>query len=159
MWGKEKIDALERQVEVYGETSDLRNQLIALSLRYNIRCRYTAYVADYKTEYTSVEQDLESLTHMPKSMILNNYPNPFNPSTKFTIFIAPGDEGEIKFIKVYNALGQLVAILDISHLNAGQHTIRFDAVDLTGRPLPAGQYFVRLKVGESISTWRMTLVR
>ncbi|MBI2416698.1 MAG: hypothetical protein HYV28_02125, partial [Ignavibacteriales bacterium] len=40
LWAKEMIDALEQQIDVYGETPTLKSQLIALSLAYNIRCRY-----------------------------------------------------------------------------------------------------------------------
>ena len=45
-WAKEKIDDLERQVAVYGEKDSLKKELIALSLGYGIRCKYTAYIAD-----------------------------------------------------------------------------------------------------------------
>jgi hypothetical protein len=45
-WGKEKIDALERQIAVYGATDSLKQLAIKYSLLYNIRCQYTAYIAD-----------------------------------------------------------------------------------------------------------------
>ena len=46
LWAKEKIDALERQIAVYGETDSLKKLDIAISLGYRIRCKYTAYIAD-----------------------------------------------------------------------------------------------------------------
>jgi len=46
LWAKEKIDALERQIAVYGETDSLKKLDIAISLGYGIRCKYTAYIAD-----------------------------------------------------------------------------------------------------------------
>jgi Ca-activated chloride channel homolog len=45
-WGKEKIDAVERQIAVYGATDSLKQLAIKYSLLYNIRCQYTAYIAD-----------------------------------------------------------------------------------------------------------------
>jgi Ca-activated chloride channel homolog len=155
VWAKEKIDALEREVEIYGEDEALRQQLIELSLRYNIRCRYTAYVADYTSEYSGVKDRATDLT-VPHSFLLNNYPNPFNPSTTISFYIAVG-AGKTKLIKIYNALGQLVAVFDVSDYPAGFHQIRFDGVDFSGKPLPSGLYFARLQVGDEVSTLRLLL--
>ncbi|MBN1559756.1 T9SS type A sorting domain-containing protein, partial [candidate division KSB1 bacterium] len=159
MWAKEKIDELEWETDIYGETMDLREQLIALSLQYNIRCRYTAYVADYETEYSNVTDDRHDMTIIPSSYVISSYPNPFNPSTTIRFYIAPEDVGLVKFIKIYNALGQLVAVLDISSFAAGLHSVRFDGRDYFGQPLPSGQYFVRLEIGERMSTMKITLAR
>ena len=157
IWAKEKIDELEREIEIYGETVELREQLIALSLQYNIRCRYTAYVADYETEHTSVTDKTSALVAVPESYLIGNYPNPFNPSTTINFVVAPEDVGKVKLIKIYNIMGQLVAVIDVSSFAAGQHSVRFDGVDYFGNPLPSGHYFVRLHVGDQVSTLRMTL--
>ncbi len=52
-WGKEKIDAIERQIAVYGAVDSLKQLAIKYSLLYNIRCQYTAYVADKTKPMTS----------------------------------------------------------------------------------------------------------
>jgi len=157
IWAKQKIEELESEIEVYGETVALREQLIAISLQYNIRCRYTAYVADYQTEQTGVNTKLDELVKIPQSYLIGNYPNPFNPSTTITFYISPADAGKTKLIKIYNVLGQLVTVIDVSHFDGGTHTIRFDGLDYFGAPLPSGQYFVRLQIGDTISTLRITL--
>ncbi|MBN1481907.1 T9SS C-terminal target domain-containing protein [candidate division KSB1 bacterium] len=159
IWAKEKIDELEREIEIYGETPALRDQLIATSLRYNIRCRYTAYVADYETEHTGVEEKQNELVHMPVSYLIGNYPNPFNPSTTINFYISSDDVGKIKLIKIYNMLGQLVAVFDVSHFEAGMHAIHFSGVDYFGAPLPSGHYFVQLQIGDQSSTLRITLAK
>jgi len=159
LWAKEKIDALEREIEIYGETTALREQLTALSLKYNIRCRYTAYVADYTTEYTGVDDKLAAMMQIPDSYLMGNYPNPFNPSTTIQFVIAEKDADAVKLIKIYNALGQLVAVIDVSNLGAGQHVVLFDGRDFYGNALPSGQYFVRLEVGGQVSTLRIVLAK
>ena len=159
LWAKEKIDALEREIEIYGETTALREQITGLSLQYNIRCRYTAYVADYTTEYMGVSDIFDALTTLPTSYVLRNFPNPFNPSTTILFMIAEHDADAVKLIKIYNALGQLVAVIDISHLRAGQHAVLFDGRDVYGAMLPSDQYFVRLEVGDFISTLRILLAK
>jgi flagellar hook assembly protein FlgD len=150
-------------VEVYGETPALKDSLIAISLRHNIRCRYTAYIADYREVYdnTAMEKGLSAQDDkVPCSYLVNNYPNPFNASTIICFYISANDlhSGE-KFIKIYNSLGQLVAVIDISHLGEGFHSIRFDGNNFNGVPLPSGLYFVRLQTGQALSTIRVTLVK
>jgi len=159
LWAKEMIDDMERQIEIYGETQALKDSLTALSLQYNIRCRYTAYIADYKTEYpTGVKAN--NLVAVPSSYLLGNYPNPFNPTTTIRFYLSPSSaKANAKFLKIFNSLGQLVAVLDINHLAPGLHTIQFDGRDFYGDTLPSGLYFVRLEVGEEINTIRMTLLR
>ena len=152
------IDALEYEVSVYGETPALKDSLIALSLRYGIRCRYTAYFADYTTVTTSI--DPGELPVISRSFLEGNYPNPFNPSTTLRLYIDPAAAGKVKLIRIYNVLGQLVAIIDISRLQAGWHAVRFEGRDRYGNRLPSGIYFVQLQVGNQvINTIRVNLVK
>lgn len=167
IWAKERIDALEREVDIYGETSDLKEEIITLSLTYNIRCMYTAYIADYLTlpgdgdtgPWEGGASSVKDVT-LPESCLLSCYPNPFNPETTLRFLISEADAGNIqKFIKIYNALGQLVAVYDISHLRPGIHTYRLKAVNFWGESLPSGVYFVRLAIGAKVSTIRVSVVK
>ncbi|MDP1675306.1 MAG: VIT domain-containing protein [Bacteroidota bacterium] len=45
-WAKEKIDEIERRIAVFGENDSLKKAVIALSLGYGIRCKYTSYNAE-----------------------------------------------------------------------------------------------------------------
>ncbi|MGE5351205.1 MAG: VIT domain-containing protein [Acidobacteriota bacterium] len=159
LWAKEMIDQLERQVEIYGETASLKQNLIDLSLRYNIRCRYTAYIADYKTPATEVKV-VDKNVAIPQSYIAGNYPNPFNPSTKIRLYLSDASRGKVKFVRIYNLLGQLIALIDITNLNPGWNEVYFNGRDMYGSTLPSGIYFVRLQVGEEfVSTFRINLIK
>lgn len=158
IWAKEMIDHLEREIEIYGETEALKEQVVRLSLLYNIRSRYTAYVADYETEYTSSVQD-RTRFQLPRSHIISNYPNPFNPVTWIKVYLAPASSNRVKVLRIYNMLGQLVRVIDITHLSTGFNQIKFDGCDYTGQPLASGQYIVQLQAGEQISSIRITLLR
>ena len=160
IWAKEKIDAIERQIAVYGETDSLRQLDIDISLKYNIRCKYTAYIADYENMATSLRPVVEEIPTPQQSMIIANYPNPFNASTNIRFFL--GDDATHigrKFIRIYNLIGQLIAVIDISHLKPGMHTITFHGRDMFGNELPSGVYFCRLIVGDHISTIRLNYVK
>lgn len=160
LWAKEMIDALEQEVEIYGETDSIKTRLIELSLKYNIRCRYTAYVADYETEYDATYMDVEAVAFLPTSYIKMNYPNPFNPATTIRLYIGKESEFQTKLLKIYNILGQLVAVIDISNLFSGWHEVKFNGRDFLGNLLPSGIYFVQLQIkNQAMSTIRINLVK
>ena len=58
----------------------------------------------------------------------NNYPNPFNPSTKITFGIP--EQANVT-VSVYNVLGQKVFELTEHNLAAGSHSFNFDASKLS----------------------------
>ncbi len=71
-------------------------------------------------------------------------PNPFNPSTFFTLAL---DDPQDVAVRVYNAIGRQVATIHDGWLAAGiQHQFRFD-----GGLLPSGVYLFRVR-GESFAT-------
>src|SRR3989339_118691 len=152
LWAKETIDDIERQIEVYGETPELKEIDIELSLGYNIRCRYTSYIADYTTISTNVDgTNYEELTS-PETYIVGNYPNPFNPTTTIIIRINKASSLSVKLLKIYDILGRLVAIIDVSNLREGEHSILFNGKDMFGNNLPSGIYLIHLQVGNEISS-------
>ncbi len=80
-----------------------------------------------------------------------NYPNPFNPSTNIS-FELP--EAVLVQLKVYNLLGQEVAKLVDGRMNSGNHTIIYDASQLS-----SGVYIYRLIAGNQSITKKMTLIK
>jgi len=68
--------------------------------------------------------------------LAQNFPNPFNPSTKITFGLAI--DSKVK-LSVYNLLGEQVAELLNSNFSAGTHNVSFDASNLN-----SGVYFYRL---------------
>ena len=152
IWAKETIDEIERQIEVYGETPELKQRDIKLSLAYNIRCRYTAYIADYITEATDVLSIADNNLTIPGSYIAGNFPNPFNPSTKIRVYLDFNSTGKVKLIKIYNILGELVAVIDITNLSEGWHEVIFNGKNMYGNYLASGVYLIQLQVGNRISS-------
>ncbi|MFQ3607849.1 MAG: T9SS type A sorting domain-containing protein [Chloroherpetonaceae bacterium] len=88
----------------------------------------------------------------PKEFKLEqNYPNPFNPTT--TIQFAVPSVSDVK-LEVFNILGQKVASLVNRRMEAGLHTVNFNAVNLS-----SGVYFYRLQSGSFVQTKKMMLVK
>ena len=80
-----------------------------------------------------------------------NYPNPFNPSTTIRFDIGASCRVELK---VYDALGRVVATLVSEHLNIGSYSAEWNA-----NALPSGMYFYRLSTGGFVATRKMLLVK
>jgi hypothetical protein len=160
IWAKEKIDDIERHIAVFGETDSLKNLDIEISLKYNIRCKYTAYIADYTTLPPTRVIGEEEFVPVAKSYLIGNYPNPFNSATTIQFYLDREVEGiKYKFLRIYNLLGQLVAVIDISHLVPAVHALKFDGRDNWGNELPSGIYICQLVAGQEISTIRISLVK
>lgn len=102
------------------------------------------------TQPTAVQEQ----GHTPDAFaLLQNFPNPFNPSTtiRFDIPVA----GSV-ILKVYNILGQEVTTLVNEKLTPGRYSVTFD----TGRyNLPSGVYFYRLLATTFTATKKFVLMR
>ncbi len=83
--------------------------------------------------------------------LMQNYPNPFNPST--TIKFSLPSSGFVT-LKIYNALGEDVAVLLDKELRTGTYEVEWNA---TG--LPSGVYFYQLKTEGFLETKKMLLLK
>jgi len=80
-----------------------------------------------------------------------NYPNPFNPTTNIGYRIS---DREFVTLKVFDILGNEVAILINEEKPAGSYELEFDASGL-----PSGIYFYKLNSGGFVETKKMILLK
>jgi hypothetical protein len=80
-----------------------------------------------------------------------NYPNPFNPTTKIN-WQSPVDSWQS--IKVYDVLGNEVAVLVNEYKVTGNYSVKFDAQNLA-----SGIYFYKLSIGNREVVKKMILMR
>lgn len=83
--------------------------------------------------------------------LLQNYPNPFNPSTVIR-FALPTPS--VTSLKVYDLLGRHVATVVNQPMDAGEHTVEWNAEGFA-----SGVYFYRLRTDKFNSVRKMTLIR
>jgi flagellar hook assembly protein FlgD len=62
-------------------------------------------------------------------------------------------------IKIYNSLGQLIAVLTDAEQSAGQYRIIWNGTDIKGLPVASGVYFYSLDAGEFRQIRKMILLR
>ena len=98
--------------------------------------------------YNSVEVDFETVKEYSLSQ---NYPNPFNPGTEINYTLAKS--GNVT-LKVYNLLGSEIATLVNGFMEAGKHSVKFDANNIT-----SGIYFYTIKADNFTSTRKMILMK
>jgi photosystem II stability/assembly factor-like uncharacterized protein len=76
---------------------------------------------------------------VPRILSFTNFPNPFNPRTTISFDL---EKAAVLSIKIYNILGQEVALLaDRQEFSAGNHVLEFDAGKIS-----SGLYFCRISL-------------
>ena len=96
-----------------------------------------------------------------KTILLPNFPNPFNPETWIPYDLA--QDANVN-IKIYNLKGETIRILKIGFQNAGTYRSRelaayWDGCNSAGEPVASGIYFYTLIAENVIATRRMTIVK
>ncbi|UCE18122.1 MAG: T9SS type A sorting domain-containing protein, partial [Gemmatimonadota bacterium] len=84
-------------------------------------------------------------------ILLENYPNPFNPETNIEFGLP--EDSQVR-LRVYNMLGQEVAVLVDDGLDAGYYTFSWDTAGL-----PSGVYFYRIEANDFTATRQMVLMK
>ena len=74
--------------------------------------------------------------------VLQNYPNPFNPTTEIKFFTP--NQARVD-VNIYNILGQEVTHLFSGDLNAGTHTVKWNATNSAGSKVAGGVYFYNVR--------------
>ncbi len=106
----------------------------------------------YRTGTSVVTSNEELNPERPGTIQLNqNYPNPFNPATVIS-FTLP--EAQSVTLDIYNVVGQKVASLVDERMNAGDHSVNFDASNLS-----SGVYIYVLKTESQSLSRTMALLK
>lgn len=100
---------------------------------------------------------VEDVAEIPSSYrLLNNYPNPFNPSTVITFEIP---QSENVSLKVFNINGQLIRTLTNENLTAGKYEKTWNGKNEIGNEVSSGIYIYRLTAGKFDRSARMVLMK
>jgi hypothetical protein len=121
-----------------------------LTFHYYADFGYIAAIDDVTIE-TDYQTSVEDETVPEKFELLSNYPNPFNAQTNITFNLPEASEVTLD---VYNTLGQKIDTIVNDRLDAGQHTVSWDANDFS-----SGVYFYKLTAGENEITRKMNLLK
>ena len=98
---------------------------------------------------TSIEDEINKVPNQFK--VFQNYPNPFNPATTINYQIP---ELSLVTLKVYDVLGNEIAVLVNEQKSIGSYEIDFDGDELT-----SGIYFYQIQAGSFVETKKMMLLK
>jgi hypothetical protein len=124
---------------------------------------YHLWYASYKSnDYTEIGYmiseigtDVETANTTVKKpagfKLEQNYPNPFNPSTTIEFSIP---KSSFVTLKIYNVLGEEIAVVVSKRLSAGSHEFRWDGSRFAG-----GLYLCRLEVEGFVQTKKLMVMK
>ena len=112
---------------------------------------YRLKQVDYDGTFAYSNEVNVEITTPVKFELSQNYPNPFNPTTKINFSIPQNSEVTLT---VFNVLGQKVKTLVQGFMEAGKHTINFDASGFN-----SGIYLYKLEAGNFSEVRKMTLLK
>lgn len=93
---------------------------------------------------------------MPGADLRQNFPNPFNPSTRIEFSLRHASPVDVT---VFDLAGRHVATLRQGTLDAGDHFVNWNGLSDSGSPAPAGQYRYVLTTDEGRLSRSMMLVK
>jgi hypothetical protein len=88
--------------------------------------------------------------------LMDNYPNPFNPSTTIKFYIPNISDVSIK---IYDMLGKEVTTLFNKQTEAGYHIVYWNGKDNYGNSAASGVYIYKLTAGNFSETKKMALLK
>ncbi len=89
-------------------------------------------------------------------IVLNNYPNPFNPST--TIRFSLKEDSDV-ILEIFNIKGQRVKTLVRERLKKGEHGLQWNGDDDRGEPVSSGVYLYRMQAGKHAVMQKMLMIK
>ncbi len=119
---------------------------------------------DGSTVYREAIANLQKLltTFYPeKTMLLHNYPNPFNPETWIPYQLAKAADVQVT---IYAANGRIVRTLVLGHQEVGSYKSRsraayWDGKNSSGESVASGIYFYTLSAGDFTATHKMQILK
>jgi hypothetical protein len=104
----------------------------------------------------SIEGSEVELNIAREYMLMNSYPNPFNPET--TISYELTQSGAVD-LTVYNMLGQKISTLINGFAEEGSYKAVWNGLDANGTEMPSGIYMLRLTSASNSVSEKVTLLR
>ena len=164
----ELLATINSGVETYTDNEYIKTQSMEDVLQYDVRAKYTSsdsyiigdysdpdwmmiYGAEVRVASDNNKELIKLAMELPTEYSINNYPNPFNPTTKIK-YQLPQDD--FVTIRVYDVLGNEVANLVNKMRQAGYYEINFD-----GSSLSSGIYIYALQTNNFSLSKKMLLIK
>lgn len=138
------------------------NQSVNMKNQNSYQFTHNGNVTRFKLKFGLLTNNLDLTSSVLEFKLFENYPNPFNPTTKIS-WQSPIGSNDLSgnsvdnvktTLTVYDVLGNHITTLVDDYLSAGSYEVEFKADNL-----PTGVYFYRLNVGNFSAVRKMLLVK
>ena len=143
------IRLVQEAVLVNGATTTVSSILRNDTLAPILSDEGTIPVPRYGSAPTDVGLESGTLPH--DSMLIGNFPNPFNPCSDIRYLIS---EFRMVRLVVYDLLGREISVLVDGRKAPGEYDVRFNATGLS-----SGMYLYRLTTGSFVETRKMIVLK
>ncbi len=126
-----------------------------LTFLYNENVDGQPVVKELVPEFEAYVNFREDVARPLEYALSQAFPNPFNPTTSFTLSLPEASDYSIR---IFNVAGQLVKSME-GHVEAGSHRIVWDGRSTQGQPVASGTYFFSAHAGSFQETRTMTLLK
>ena len=100
---------------------------------------------------TFIEDEKNNYTQPTEFLLSQNYPNPFNSSSIIKYSVPKSSQVSLK---IFNALGEEIAVLVNEEKSSGDYELTWNAANLS-----SGVYFYRLQAGNFTQTRKLILIK
>ncbi len=109
------------------------------------------------TTFTDWVTAVEDQSALPVDFsVAQNYPNPFNPETSLSFTLPQPSSVQVA---VYDALGRRLAVLADRRFTTGEHSLRWNGRDQSGRSVASGVYMAVVKTETERRVVKMLLMK
>ncbi|MBN1163518.1 MAG: T9SS type A sorting domain-containing protein [Candidatus Krumholzibacteriota bacterium] len=105
---------------------------------------------------TPVNMDITGEEIPQVNLLVQNFPNPFNPSTMIRFSLK--DRGRVS-IRIYDVTGRLIETLLDEFRDAGAYEVQWTGTNNSGSPVASGIYFYQMRTGSYECTKKMVLLK
>ena len=147
-------------LSLFANLSMVLSQTYYLNVNFKDGTTVRYEIADIdKIDFENVTRlaDAQKLHNVIKSFtLLQNFPNPFNPST--TIRYELQKKGMVE-VNIYDVNGRLVNQLVKQNQSVGMHTVVWNGKNLFGDKVASGLYIYAVKFENTLYTKKMILLK
>lgn len=156
-WASKRIEDLLNEIKLFGETPELKQSIINLSIRYQVLSPYTAFLV-LETNPIDPPSTLAELPNPADFTVSKLYPNPASLSVQVVSIDLEVRKAQPLRLVITDLLGRVVREMWI-HPRIGNQSISWDFRDNDGNLVPAGTYMLRFTTNAHSHSRQLVVVR
>lgn len=161
LWAKKKIDDMTTEFYTLQSGSTAANsvqtEITDVSMCYEVMSIFTSFTQEIPDNpldtsgggYSVGIEEMEWSASEKELLTIKCAPNPFSDNTSLQFHVDENIHDNV-VLNIFDTYGRLIRTIEIRIDGRGDYTIYWDGLDNLGQVLPAGHYFFRVNLGNSV---------